>query len=309
MGKNALILLLVLFLTGCSLFQPSPALLSPWESSQSEPKRVVFLVFDSLDPRALYDPALPHLSKFKTHGLIFEEAWIGHLPTDPSFSSKVLLSGHFPNCRIFKDPKDFMSFMEINTDWDTVLVPWPSVTPQDAENQIAPVLAGLEKRGFLKDSLLVFVALRGLPPSSQKPEWLSSFVKKINHSELLAAASKARKLPEVSEVYYRAIASGKSYYIRTYRAPQLTYRELDWVKKTRPTLTQSLAHSNSPDILAFFSPTEEEKIQRIPLAIWSPDLKNLPSATALQLRQSRIKIAEIASLVLDLLKRPKEKKP
>ena len=274
------------------------------------------LVFDTLSPRIFVDPSLPIFQQIKKEGLVFEKGWVGHLSSHPSTSFEVLITGLFP--RTFEFPsspfllpppqvcnssEDCLTQMEQNPHWSWMI--WKSVALEnlEAENQLKTIVEFIKQREWLKKTLWVITALRGASSDLSKEVALQIHLKKRTQPDLLGAARKVQRIPGVSEVYYRILASKKSYYIRTYRSSELDAEQLEWAKTRRPLLTASIAHSTAPDIVAFYSPKEEETIQRIPMAFWSPHLKRSNPGTWQQLAQTPARLVDVGPMVLQLLRK------
>lgn len=144
---------------------------------------------------------------------------------------------------------------------------------------------------------------------------LRFYLKKTDRISLLNFTSIARKLPGVAEVYYRQEISGRSHYIRAYRSSKLQGPSLDWAKSHHPALLQSLSSPTSADMVVLLLdgvgygfPGDhggaQEKVQRIPFFLWSPNLRTDTPVVRRQLEQMEARLVDIHPLVLELLGLP-----
>jgi arylsulfatase A-like enzyme len=186
------------------------------------------------------------------------------------------------------------------------------------------ILKALEENNWLKETLVVFTAYQGTDdphfnkivfPKEKWPE-VSSIdtnsvirlkLKTPHLATLLKSATKARNLPGVEEVYYKQELSKRYHYIRTFRSPTLTEKELDWSKNYHGILTQSLASKTSADLLCLLhGGGAQESSQRIPLLIWSPNLHFENEAILNQLQNSRVRLVDVHPMILKLMGLPAE---
>jgi len=144
---------------------------------------------------------------------------------------------------------------------------------------------------------------------------LRFYLKKTDRISLLNFTSSVRKIPGVAEVYYRQEISGRSHYIRAFRSDKLQGASLDWAKSHHPALLQSLSSPTSADIVVLLLdgvgygfPGDhggaQEKVQRIPFFLWSPNLRTNTPTVRRQLEQIEARLVDIHPLVLELMGLP-----
>jgi arylsulfatase A-like enzyme len=124
----------------------------------------------------------------------------------------------------------------------------------------------------------------GLIQAATLGSYLSFWLKKQDKISIARFGDLARSVPGVAEVYTRHDTKETVHYVRTFRNTELKDGPLDWAKKYDQDLMETMARDGSPDVVVLLQDGHgyavkgdhggaQEKVQRIPLIIVSPDLK------------------------------------
>lgn len=120
---------------------------------------------------------------------------------------------------------------------------------------------------------------------------ISIFAKKTDRDSLQRIVAPARKLPGTAEIYLRENVSNRYYYVRVFRAPDLSDTELEYAKLNHQSLVDTMAGAQGPEILILLKDGygyglkgdhggAQRQVQSIPLLFWSPELKPIVSEEA-----------------------------
>lgn len=146
---------------------------------------------------------------------------------------------------------------------------------------------------------------------------LRLYLKNKSLQSALKAVQETRKLPGVAEIYYKKEVSHRFYYIRAFRSPSLTGKSLEWAKENHPALLQTMANRHSADVVILFQegvgygfPGDhggtQESVQRIPMMIWSSNLRKDNPVLLSQILQAPVRLVDIHPMVKALMKLPSE---
>lgn len=327
-------------LVGCSLL-PEKVAENPWEYTGLRPKRVVLLVLESSsrDLEVFKQKGLHFEKAWVGHlldrpGISFSVIAQGllpkHLNQAASFwqdtlpgdgSQKLIMTSSSYRGFISESAIDFF---KSQPHWTSLIAQIPA---SQGLSEARKILSYLESSNLLRETLLILTAekgkevphqvysknsklpaaLRSLTPlpwqSLEADSSLRFFLSKKDKVQITKLTSALKKLPEVSEVFYRTEISQRSYYIRTYRSFSQTPEEFEWSKKHTPILLQATAHSTGPEVIAFLNSSSwsQEQIQTIPLWIWAPHLRMNNSVIKTQMENTPARLVDIAPMIFELL--------
>jgi len=235
-----------------------------------------------------------------------------------------------------------LSFFDSHPDWTAILARLGSFKNkthlEQWDEQLGQILNTLEKKNLLAETMIVVTSEQGKQskqlssadwifgkspsqalPHSFKPLELAKniqamvqdssirfYMKNQELPAVLKFCNQLRGLPSASEIYYKKRVSDRYYYIRSYRSPRLIGRELDWAKENHNVLLQTMANETSADVVVFFE--EQEQIQRIPMILWSPNLRKDNPVLQSQIIQSPVRLVDIHPMVQAVMKRTRETK-
>ena len=217
-----------------------------------------------------------------------------------------------------------IDFFKSQPQWSLLVARIPK---NSADQEVKKILSYLENSGLLAETLLLITSEQGesvpggvYSKTSALPSWLKPlastpwksleadstlrfFLGPNSRKTLTALTRDLKKLPEVSELFYRKEISKKTYYIRSYRSSSLSPEDFDWSKIHTPILLQSIAAPRGPDLVAFLSTPSlsQERVQRIPLWIWAPHLRLNNSAIRSQMEKTPARLVDLAPMIFELL--------
>lgn len=144
---------------------------------------------------------------------------------------------------------------------------------------------------------------------------LRFYLKKKDRLSLMNFTNSVRKLPGVAEIFYRQEVSGRYHYIRSFRSERLRGASLEWAKQHHSALMQTMANQVSADVVVLLLdgtgygfPGDhggaQEWVQRIPLFIWSPNLRLNQTVLKQRMEQTEARLVDIYPMALMLLGLP-----
>jgi len=251
--------------------------------------------------------------------------WLQALPGE-SLHKKI-----FTNTTLEPLAEKVLEFFESDPNWIGVLV---RLSSKDHFSELSKIINFLETSELLSETLLIVTAeqnktlpqkhysnpprssdsfpdyLKPLLQTSWNTLWEDStlrfYLKKSSRKSLAEIISQTRKLPGVLEIHQRIPISGRTHYIRSYRAPTFTSESLEWSKTHFPILLQSMAHPQAPDIIAFLdkTPLTHQSLQKIPIWIWAPNLRLNNPVIQSQMKAIQARLVDIPPIIFEMMGLP-----
>lgn len=224
-----------------------------------------------------------------------------------------------------------LSFFQTEPQWKMVLASFGNRESnfQKSDEQLGRILDTLERKNLLKETLIVLTShpkktvdakanaifIKGQTPPGTLPSPLRKviasepvqaavqdgairlYLKPKSQNVLLKCADRLKGMRGISEIFYKREISGRTHYIRTYRSESVEGSRLEWAKNQMPTLLNSLAGPDSADIIAFL----EEEPQKVPLLLWSPNVRFDNPVIKNQIEQTRVRFVDIHPMILELM--------
>jgi len=186
-----------------------------------------------------------------------------------------------------------LSFFTAEPDWKMVMASFDNPNPDflKSDEQLGRILDYLEQNNLLSETAII---LTSHPKTSAKDPVLRYYLKDKDLKSVLKLGAALKGKRGISEVYYKKEISGRFHYIRVFRSSPL--------QNQLPSLLQSLASENSPDVLAFSA----ESPPRIPLFVWSPNLRFDNPVIKNQIEQTHVRFVDLHPIVLALLGLPQD---
>lgn len=304
----------------------------PWDDVLWEDKRGIlgkkgaFHAIENLSPSGLnkiLTPVAPSLLKqipgsANSKLVVAPNTAEAYSLASPGFVSQIVTGSPSPTQREETWVTDeVLSFLKSQPDWKLVLAMFSNSLTDlfQVDEQLGRILTCLEENKLLSDTVIILTSHPTQPAKTRfdapKPENIQTEVKDTvlrfhlknkDEKSVLKFSASLKTKPELSEVHYKKEISGRFHYIKNFRSSELEGSQLEWAKNQVPSLLQSLASEKSPDVLAFtaFDP------QRVPLLVWSPNLRLDNPVIKNQLEQTRVRFVDIHPILLELMGLPIE---